>query len=169
MNETNIIALVTKLDWKFLISVIGVCLTISGLFFSLWKFLDSRKRELEWKKTEFVFFQASKMDENSKVSRVVRIIDGHDELKPEDIVTHKGAFCSSDPDIIDGVHNLLNTLDRLAYAYQRHSSISLEELEPFFWYFTSIQRNTHFSTFCRKNGYRKVLDTSESIQEFLDQ
>lgn len=47
---------------------------------SIWKYLDSRKREPACKRTEFLFEQAEKLDNDEAMQRAVRVLAGRDSV-----------------------------------------------------------------------------------------
>lgn len=135
--------------------------------FGLFKYFDARKKELNWKKTEFLFEQSKYIDSDDDIQFAIRVIDGEDKLKINRVINTKGCFTTENASLIKGMHNLFNLLDRLAYAVTVRNSISMEEVAHFGWYFTSIRRNKTLVSFCNSNGYKQVIELAEDVEKYF--
>ena len=54
-----------------------------ALIFAYWKYIDIRKRELRWKRTEFLFKQAELLDRDEDINLATAVLDGCDALGRE--------------------------------------------------------------------------------------
>ena len=136
-------------------------------FFSLWKYFDSRKKELDWKKTEFLFEQSKYIDSESDIQYVVGIIDGEHGIRLEERLTQKGKLIGDDEQFREGLHKLLNMLERLSYAVESIGSITMNEVSHFGWYFTSVYREELLVNYCNRNGYKQVVLLAEKVEEYF--
>src|SRR6266508_148435 len=94
--------------------LLGFIIAIGGGF----KYFDARRRELAWKRTEFLFAQAAFLDTDKDMGEVVQIIEGrHARIAIESLFKPNGdADTDSQGDTWQNIDKLLNLLDRIAYS-----------------------------------------------------
>ncbi|MGR5550866.1 hypothetical protein [Vibrio sp. DNB22_12_1] len=146
--------------WKEIIATIVA-------MFSIWKYFDTRKKELSWKKTEFLFTQSHYIDTDSEMQLAIQIIDGEHSVKLTEIFDSKGYLTELGHEYLSGFHKLFNLLDRIAYSVLRTNALSMDEAAQFGWHFTSIARQKCLSEYCYKNGYKQVLEFSKEMEKFF--
>ncbi len=136
-----------------------------GAGFALWRYLDSRKRELCWSKTKFLFEQAHYLDCDPDVMASIEILsDENPEASVDDIF-------GADPDqvtrrkYLPGFEKLFNFLDRLAHAYYSLNTLGLEEIGNFKWHLDAIQSSESVGAYCRENGYGDVMRLADDLSK----
>ncbi len=138
--------------------IISVCV----LVFAFWKYTDIRKRELRWKRTEFLFKQAEFLDNDPNINLAVSVLDGVDgDVRIEDLFNIDGIINNTiDKRYRIGFEKLCNFLDRLAYAHLNSKAIEKKEIANFGWYIESIEKHTRVVKYCEKNGFGDILKLS---------
>lgn len=136
--------------------------------FSLWKYFDARDKELNWKKTEFLFSQSHYIDTDTEMQLAMQIIDGENSIKLTELFDANGSLTKLGNEYLPGFHKLFNLLDRIAYAVLTTKTLTMEEATLFGWHFTSIVRKKRLTKYCKKNGYKQVIEFSEEISNFFN-
>lgn len=131
--------------------------TLIVAVFSIWRYLDSRKRELDWKKTEFLFDQAKYIDNDEYIQKAIMVIGGNHTIKADDLIDSNGRFKNNNKEIVEGFEKLFNLLERLSYAEHTSQVLSKKELQHFGWYYEEIIDNPTLKKYCEKNGYNDVI------------
>jgi len=68
----------------------------TSLIFAFWKYIDIRKRELLWNRTEFLFKQAELLDNDPDINLATSVLDGADtEVKLEELFDAHGNINNS--------------------------------------------------------------------------
>ena len=135
------------------------------LVFMFWKYIDVRRRELKWKKTEFLFKQAEYLDNDQDVNYAVSVIDGTDpDVKIENLLKENGEIDSTtDRKYRIGLEKLCNFLDRLAYAYFTTKTIKKDEIANFQWFIKEISLHARLLEYCKNNGYNDVIKLTAEL------
>lgn len=102
-----------------------------ALVFAFWKYIDIRKRELRWKRTEFLFKQAELLDNDPDINLATSVLDGSDtNVKLDDFFdVHGNINHTIDKQYRIGFEKMCNFLDRLAYAYLNTKTIEKRKLQ----------------------------------------
>ena len=135
-----------------------------ALVFAFWKYTDIRKRELRWKRTEFLFKQAELLDNDSDITLAISVLDGADtNVKLDDLFdVHGNINHTIDKQYRIGFEKMCNFLDRLAYAHLNTKAIEKKEIANFGWYIESIVNHTRVVKYCENNGFEDIIKLSES-------
>ena len=135
-----------------------------ALVFAFWKYTDIRKRELRWKRTEFIFKQAELLDNDSDITLAISVLDGADtNVKLDDLFdVHGNINHTIDKQYRIGFEKMCNFLDRLAYAHLNTKAIEKKEIANFGWYIESIVNHTRVVKYCENNGFEDIIKLSES-------
>lgn len=148
------------------VEMAGVFVAIVVVLVGLWRYLDGRDREHRWRKTEFIFKEASKLDDNVGVSNFMMLLENKSGDKVSELISDSGIWIGK-AEQYQAAHQVFNLLDRLEFAYTSSQSISIAELEPFYWYFTIISRDKTVRKYLEKSGYKSVLSLSKEIELIL--
>lgn len=135
----------------------------------LWKYFDTRNRELAWRRTEFLFEQAKLLDTDNVFVEVMKIMENrHPNIsvktlyenfdQKKELQEYWGYYQKFD--------KLLNFLDRIAYAYFNAKTLSIEEVLSFGWYLDKISENSYLLKYCKENGFNDILELSKEIDEY---
>ncbi len=160
-------------------AVTGVCTYISAHWEMLvaflmlsggaLRYLDLRRRELSWKRTEFLFEQAKYFDSDADIARAVALLAGTDpsgmsidqvfglQANPKEpvIAKYRTSF-----------DKLLNLLDWFAYATFDAKSVRLDEVANFGWYLRKIREDPTLYDYCWDNGFRDTLRLANEVSEY---
>ena len=140
-------------NWK---ELVGFFIAVVGI----WQYLDTRKNELSWKRTEFLFNQAEKLENDDELKEIIHILEGrNNDITIEKIIN------GNIPEYLQKLDKLLNFLDRLAYAYLNQKTLSKIEIENFGWYLQRISENTTLTEYCKKNGFKDLIILSEELKK----
>ncbi len=141
--------------------LLGFIIAIGGGF----KYFDARRRELAWKRTEFLFAQAAFLDTDKDMGEVVQIIEGrHARIAIESLFKPNGdADTDSQGDTWQNIDKLLNLLDRIAYSVLKLKTLDIDEARNFGWYLEKIGNNALMRGYCEKNGYPDIVKLAEKI------
>lgn len=146
-------------NWLKLIGVAG------GLF-GVWKYFDSRKQELKWKKTEFLFSESKYFANDDDLSECVQILEGrHPKYTISDIYPDSD---DGPPEILEYRHKfekLLNFFDRLAYALFNQQTIKEKDVAYYGWYLQLLYDNKDIVEYCNTYGFDDVIKLARTITE----
>jgi len=146
-------------NWQYLTAL------IAGAF-AIWRFLVSRRDELAWKRTEFLFSQAQYLESDPSMREILQILgDKHPKYSIGDIV-------ADDADLEDGekfrlknnLDHFLNFFDRLYYAHANAGTLSKAEIMVFQWYLAEIVDTGDLAEYCRTSGFRDVLKLEKLVR-----
>ena len=136
--------------------------------FAVWKYFDTRRRELAWRRTEFIFEQARLLDTDEDLADAVSILEGRHEtvqlasLYPDQDELDESSYSSLDHHKMD---KLLNFLDRLTYATSDAKTLSISEVVNFGWYFKLVAKHPGLKKYCRKNGFADTLALADKMMK----
>jgi hypothetical protein len=139
------ISSLTTSDWT---RIFAATVALITFIWSVASYLAARKRELKWKRAEFLFEQAKYLDTDKEINYAVAILDGtYDTLSEYRM----------------GFDKLLNLLDRLAWASLKDHVISEEELSNFGWYYSAVIKQSRVVKYCENNGYDDVIKIAQEL------
>jgi hypothetical protein len=140
-------------NWKELIAFLIAA-------FSIWKYFDTKKNELAWRRTEFLFEQGYLLDSDEDISEAVRILEArNNEISLSEV------FDENNCDYLHKFDKLFNLLDRLAYATIYKKTISTEEIMNFGWYLKKIRNEKVVANYCAKKGFKDILSLADLLIE----
>ena len=130
-----------------------------------YKYFDTRRRELAWKRTEFLFHQAALLDADKDMTEAIQIIEGrHPRITLDALFKPDGEpDTTSQGETWHKLDKLLNLLDRIAYAVLELKTLDIDEARNFGWYLREIAAHALMKTYCETNGYADVIRLSEKI------
>jgi len=138
----------------------------------IWRYLDSRKRELDWKRKEFLFKQAELLDSDPDIRSAINILEErlvesdtglpHYTAKEifEDLNGHSGLIIKFD--------KLLNLFDRLAYSVYDTHTLRFDDIANFSWYYKEILKYPAMVDYCNKNGFEDVVKLANQLSNKQD-
>jgi len=137
---------------------------------ALWRYLDTRRLELAWKRTEFLFSQAEKLDNDLAIQKAVRVLAGRD---PNATVVR---IFGPNPDLspaersayIEAFEKLFNFLDRIAYGVLHVCSLTMQEVANFSWYFNLIRRHPCLTAYCESQGFPDVVRLAPCLRIYME-
>lgn len=137
--------------------------------FALWRYRDTRSRELKWKRTEFLFSQAHYLDNDPQIQRAVRVLSGLDTATSIDALFGPYAeIADREAEYRACFDKLLNLLDRLAYAVCNVKSLTMDEVANFGWYYRAVASHLALKGYCERHGFPDVVRFAPKIQDFLN-
>jgi hypothetical protein len=145
-------------NWK---ELLGFGIAIAGI----WRYLDTRRRELAWRRTEFLFEQARLLDSDQGLRDAVRVLEGrHPDITLDTLFNdYNPPGSPADAEIYQQIDALLNFLDRVAYALQDAKTLSGSEASHFGWYAKQVVGHQGLKSYCDKYGYESVLIFAEQL------
>ena len=154
------------MNWGFLIAA-------GTVVFSFYSYELTRRRELAWKRTEFLCTQAQYLDTDSDLTEAVKILEGrHADITGSQLFDDNSDFDKAKQnEYRQKMDKLLNFLWRLCYAYLETKTISQKEVEGFGWYFWRIDQIPYSDNYCEGNGYKeitKVINELEYIKKMRE-
>ena len=141
-------------------------LEIAGLFGGLWKFFDSRKSELAWKRTETLFSLGAQFAGDPDIAEAAKLIEGRvpgaaiEQLFDEDGEPYDDLHGAR----LWQVDKYLDFLERIAYAYRRLGTLSRDEIGIFGAYFQRVHQTQRLRLYCRGHGYGVVADVAAEVE-----
>ncbi len=151
-----------KNNWKqlggFLIAV-----------FTIWKYFDTRSRELAWRRTEFLINQITYMHSDNDISEILSILDGiHPQYSIDQIFGRYSRLDSSPKEkekILRKFEKYLDFVHTLGYAALTAKTISLEEVNNTAgWYIQRIGDSKTLMNWCEENGYGLVCELVRKLK-----
>jgi hypothetical protein len=147
-------------NWQFL-------LALAVAVFSVLSYILTRRRDLAWRRTEFLFKQAEYLESDNVLVEMLMILE---ERHPT--LTIKSLFgpdnqmdLSKRQEYIQRLDKLLNLLWRLCYAYLGTKTLSVKELEAFSWYLWLISESSQLSQYCADNGFEEINITITRLKK----
>lgn len=148
------------------LKLIGTIIAFLSFVFGFIKYMDSRERELSWKKTEFLFNQAKYIDNDKDIIKSVSVFL---KEKPEEVlikVYGTNIDEATREEYIVGFEKLFNFLDRLAHAYLKLNTLGKDEIANYGWYLDCIKRSNTLHNYCIKNGFKDVINLAKEIENY---
>jgi len=138
------------MNWQIIIAF-GVAV------FSIASYVLTRRRELAWRRTEFLCAQSQYLDTDPELSEVVRILEDRDDCITIDQIFGSGDLADSKRnEYLARMDKLLNFLWRLCYATLKLKTLSKKEIEGFSWYLWRISQNPSMVEYCENNGFEDI-------------
>ena len=140
-------------------------LEIAGVFGGLWKFFDSRKSELAWKRTETLMSLGQAFFADADIATATQLIEGR---LPG---AHIDQLYDDRGDPYDDLHGprlwqvdkYLDFLERIAYAYRRMKTLSLSEVAIVGAYFQHVHHTERLRRYCVEHGYATVAEVAAEV------
>ena len=147
-------------NWQYLSALIG-----GGVGF--WRFLVSRRDDLAWRRTEFLFKQAQYLESDTNMREMLQILgDNHQTIGIGDILSEDSSISDDERfRLRNNLDHLLNFFDRVYYAHATAKTLSKEEVRVFEWYLSEISETEELAQYCRKSGFQDVLKLSKELQD----
>lgn len=138
----------------------------SAVLFSIFSYWLTQRRELAWKRTEFLFGQSSYLDNDPALIEVLDILERrHLEIKLNDVFDPESNLdAATRLKYLQYFDKLLNFLWRLCYAYLTVKTIKKKEIKDFSWWLRRISEYPPLVDYCKKNGYEEILITIEEMR-----
>jgi hypothetical protein len=130
-------------------------------------YIDTRRRDLRWKRTEFLFAQADKLENDPDIQRAIRVLDRRERG------VHVVQIFGPNADTVtfavyrEGFEKLLNFLDRIAYAVRHSKSLTMAEVANFAWYYRNICAHACMRSFCETSGFPDVVPLAKELTKHL--
>ena len=140
-------------------------LEIAVLLGGLWKFFDSRKSELAWKRTQTLFSLGDQFSRDPDLADAAKLIQGRlpgvhiDQLFDEEGEPYDDLHGAR----LWQVDKYLDFLERIAYAYRQMGTLSLAEVGIFGGYFQHVHLIERLRLYCLAHGYSVVADVAAQI------
>ena len=141
--------------WEFIV-------IITGAGFALYKYLDSRRRELDWQKTQFIFEQGKYIDNDPDIANAIKIMAGENPRTKISDIFGNNTNEKTREQYWAGFEKLFNFLDRLAHAYFSLGTLSKEEVRNFRRYLDEVVGNASIKSYCEGNGFQEVVKLAQT-------
>jgi hypothetical protein len=141
-----------------------------ALFTAIWAvcvFFATRRGELAWKRTEFLFKQGEFLDTDSDAVEIGKILEGrHPIITVDDIFSDKSTL---DRQIINDYRQrfdkFLNVYERCGYAAFKVKTLSLKEVHFLGWFLLKIAENSSLTSYCLNNGFEEIILLSKKLYD----
>jgi hypothetical protein len=136
----------------------SILIASAAVVFSVISYVLSRRRELAWKRTEFICAQAEYFDNDPDLVEVVSILEErHPNIKVEDIFGVGSKIDSQKrSEYKQKFDKMFNFLWRLCFAYLETKTLSSKEVEAFGWYFWRMSQFPTILHYCAENGFSSI-------------
>jgi hypothetical protein len=153
----------THINWSLLVAS-GVAI------FTVVSYIFSRRRELAWRRTEFLCAQSQYLDNDPVLIEVVMILeDRHVDITVSQIFDDGSKLDEvKQKEYLQKFDKLLNLLWRLCYAYLETKTISRKEIEGFGWYLLCISEYPSMVKYCDENGYEDINIVLNRLKRFWE-
>lgn len=142
---------------------------IFGLVAGIWtviQFLTSRRRDLAWRRTEFIISQSVYLDTDPEMRECTLILYGkHPTLRVSDFLRmwEQGPDEADDSQIILKFEKYLNFLWRIAYAHLVLKTITRIDLVAFGAYFHAINQHSELKEYCL-GPYTEIVMAANALE-----
>lgn len=138
-----------------------------ALVWAIVSFVLTRRRELAWKRTEFIIQQLGFLDNDTEMRECTLIIYGkHHNLRVDDFLVAslaKNPINEGAGQLVMKFEKYLNFLWRIAYAHIVLKTITRKDLDAFGAYFDAVQKNEKLRKYCLDEGYEEIVTASELL------
>jgi hypothetical protein len=150
------------MSWTILVASLTV-------LFSVISYVLTRRRELAWRRTEFICAQAQYFDTDEELREVVRILEERHSTITIEMVFDPASQLDSDKRMQykQKFDKMFNFLWRLCYAHTEVKTLSRKEVEGFGWYFWKVSKYSLLVDYCENNGYEEINTLTKKLK--LDQ
>jgi hypothetical protein len=130
----------------------------AAVIFSVTSYVLTRRRELAWRRTEFLFAQAQYFDTDPDLIETVKILENrHDSITISEIFDANSEFDNAKKrEYNQKFDKLFNFLWRYCYAYLETKTISQKEIQAFGWYLRRIAQYPSLVDYCENNGFEEI-------------
>src|SRR5690349_14772200 len=113
-----------NINWGWIIA--GIAVVLSAVSFWL-----TRRRELAWKRTEFIFNESRYLDNDPELAEAIYILEGrHPNIDLTDIFNKEGKLEESERLVyLQKFDKLFNFFWRMCYAHLTTRTFSKKEIE----------------------------------------
>jgi hypothetical protein len=140
-----------------------------AIIFSVISYGLTRRRELAWKRTEFLSDQAKYLEDDPALVEAITILEDRHPT-----ITVNKVF-GDDSDLDESTRaaykqkfdKLLGFLWRLCYAYRTMKTLSSTEVEAFGWYYWRVSRFPSLVDYCQEYGFSDIITVITELK--LDQ
>jgi hypothetical protein len=138
----------------------------AAVVFSVISYVLTRRRELAWKRTEFLFSQSQYLEDDPTLVEVITILeDRHPTISVLSVFGDDSNLDQETRQIYkQKFDKLLNFLWRLCYAYLTLKTISSKEVEGFGWYLWRISKIPSLIDYCENNGFEDINTVTKSLR-----
>lgn len=142
-------ALLARANWQLMI---GALLAI----FTVVSYILTRRRELAWRRTEFLCRQSEYLDSDFVLVEMITILEErHPHITIDSILEGTDSLGSAMRQD-QKLDKLLNMLWRLCYAHLETRTISINELNGFGWDLMLISESSALTQYCDDNGFEEI-------------
>jgi hypothetical protein len=144
--------LLAGINWQLLIAAVLAIFTVVS-------YVLTRRRELAWRRTEFLCKEAEYLENDPVLIEMVTILEGrHAELTATAIFgTGNEIDTIKRNEYQQKFDKLLGMLWRHCYAYLETKTISRKELEGFGWYLWKVSQNPALVKYCETQGFDEII------------
>lgn len=147
-------------NWEFIAA-------IGGGLWAAWSFLATRKRELSWKRTEFIIHQSEFLDSDAEMRDCTLMVYGkHPTLKVSDFLNASSSDAPTDEkqaQLIIMFERYLNFLWRIAYAHIALGTLTKVDLHAFGAYYFAVANNESLRAYCLREGYDEIISVAQIL------
>jgi hypothetical protein len=132
--------------------------TVAAIF-SICAYLLTRRRELAWKRTEFLFAQYQYFENDRELLETTTILEErHSTITVDQVFSLDSMLDDAKrKEYAQKFDKLLNFLWRLCYARLETKTLSLKEVEAFGWYLWRISESEVLREYCENNGFDEIV------------
>ncbi|MFO7370911.1 MAG: hypothetical protein R6X09_11645 [Bacteroidales bacterium] len=130
------------------------------IIWAIGSFILTRKKELAWKRTEFIVQQSEFLDTDKDMREVTLILYGkHTQKNVSDFITlmKQSKLSIEDEDFIMKFEKYLNFLWRISYAYLVLNTLSKKDMNAFGAYFKAVYNHKELNDYCCEDGYEEII------------
>jgi hypothetical protein len=134
--------------------------------FTMVAYVLTRRRELAWKRTEFLFAQAHYFENDPVLVEVVMILEGrHSGVTTDQIFDAASELdASMRQQYLQKFDKFLDFLWRLCFACLETKTLSLKEIEAFGWWLWRISDNSVLFDYCDNYGFEEIVMVIKKLQ-----
>lgn len=134
---------------------------------AVWVFFATRRSELAWKRTEFLFKQGEFLDTDIDTIEISKILEGrHPTITIDSIYSDTSTL---DKQVINDYRQrfdkFLNIYERLGYAVFKVRTLSLKEVDFLGWFLLKIAENPSLTSYCLNNGFEEIILLSKKLYD----
>jgi hypothetical protein len=145
----------------------GFVVALGALVASVAQYLSARRRELAWKRTEFIFAQCHYAENDPELREVTDILAGRSEISVQQILAPDSNLTVSEHRRLErALEKFLGLLDRLAYAVDHGQSLTISEIAEFGWHFRVVQQTPELRQYCEAS-YPCLLALAPRLQHHI--
>ncbi len=149
----------------------GIIASFAAAVWAVWNFFVTRRRELAWKRTEFIIEQLEFLDSDPEMRECTLVLYGkYPGVSIDQFLAAAktpGQVSLDQGQMIMKFEKYLNFLWRIAYAQIVLGTLTKQDLCAFGAYFRAVGKDQGLRQYCMEEGFDEIVTASIAVEREL--